>query len=136
MPVTGHDTEVVLDFGCGPGNDLVNLIEHSKPRRLVGADISAGALEESRQRLALHPGGEDVELVVVAEGAPTLPFGNDEFDCVHCDGVIHHTPNPMELLREFHRILRPGGEARRVSGSRLHHWRARIASEPLRGHRR
>ena len=112
MPVTGHDGKVVLDYGCGPGNDLVNLLEFSKPKRLVGVDISPKALELSRERLALHDERSVAELHQIENGAPRLPFDNDTFDYVHCDGVIHHTPNPQEILAEFRRVLKPGGEAR------------------------
>ena len=31
LPVCGHDGEAVLDFGCGPGNDLVGFLKYSKP---------------------------------------------------------------------------------------------------------
>jgi SAM-dependent methyltransferase len=112
MPVAGHDGKVILDYGCGPGNDLVNLVEFSKPKRLVGVDISPTALELSRIRLPLHDKESVVELVQIQNGAKRLPFDDATFDYVHCDGVIHHTPNPEEVLAEFKRVLRPGGEAR------------------------
>ena len=35
MPVSGFDDKAVLDFGCGPGHDLVGFTTHSRPSRLV-----------------------------------------------------------------------------------------------------
>jgi ubiquinone/menaquinone biosynthesis C-methylase UbiE len=53
-----------------------------------------------------------VRLLQIDNGAPKLPFGDASFDYIHCDGVIHHTPNPEEILAEFVRLLSHGGEAR------------------------
>ena len=47
MPVAGQDGKVVLDYGCGPGNDLVGFSAYSKPSRLVGMDISLRSVAEA-----------------------------------------------------------------------------------------
>src|SRR4051812_28062961 len=31
LPVSSHDGEVILDYGCGPGHDLVGFLTHSRP---------------------------------------------------------------------------------------------------------
>lgn len=108
MPVAGFDGRTVLDFGCGPGHDLVGFAHHSKPARLIGADVSSSSLAEARERLALH--GAVVEWLQLVEGAP-LPLEDASIDVIHSSGVIHHTPDPPAILREFRRILRPGGHA-------------------------
>ena len=98
----------VLDYGCGPGHDLVAFSEFAKPRRLVGVDISASSLKEAGMRLNLH-GKSSVELVKIPDGLPTLPFESDSFDVVHSSGVLMCTPNMEEILAELRRILKPGG---------------------------
>lgn len=110
LPVHGRDGQVVLDYGCGPGNDLVGFSVHSKPKRLIGMDISAPSLEESRARLALH--GAAAELMKIDEDAPSLPLPDESVDYVHCSGVLMCAKDPAALLREFKRILRPEGLAR------------------------
>lgn len=112
MPVEGHDGKRVLDYGCGTGNGLVNLVEYSKPKLLVGVDISPTAISLCTERMRLHPGPTELKLQQIDNGAPKLPFDDASFDYIHCDGVIHHTPNPEEILAEFIRLLAPGGEAR------------------------
>jgi ubiquinone/menaquinone biosynthesis C-methylase UbiE len=107
MPVAGYDGQVVLDYGCGPGHDLVGFGHFSKPARLVGADVSASSLEESRRRLALH--GFPCDLVKLDLAAQRLPFEDATFDHIHSSGVLHHTPNPQFLLTELRRILKPTG---------------------------
>jgi ubiquinone/menaquinone biosynthesis C-methylase UbiE len=109
MPTSGAQGLVVLDYGCGPGNDLVGFWEQSRPKRLIGMEVSPTALELSRKRLALHHA--NVELMEVAEGDVPIPLEDACVDLVHCSGVLHHTPNPDYILREFHRVLRPGGRA-------------------------
>lgn len=110
MPVTGLDDQVVLDFGCGPGHDLVGFRQYSKPSRLVAMDVSPSSLEEARARMALH--GFETEFVLLDEREATLPLPDDSVDYIHSSGVLHHLPDPVAVLREFRRILRPGGEAR------------------------
>lgn len=110
MPVTGQDGTVVLDYGCGPGHDLVGFVEYSKPSRLVGMDVSPASLGEAEERLALH--GAKLELIRIDEGTIRLPLADASVDYVHCSGVLHHVPDPLAVLREFRRVLRPDGRTR------------------------
>jgi|GEM_PF-6486271 len=48
MPTSVEDNLSILDFGCGPGNDLVGFGVMSKPCRLVGVDVSASSLTEAK----------------------------------------------------------------------------------------
>lgn len=108
MPVSGFDGRIVLDFGCGPGHDLVGFGTYSKPARLVGADVSSSSLAESRERLALH--GIAADVIELTPGAP-LPFDAGTFDHVHASGVLHHVSDPEAALRELRRVLRRSGTA-------------------------
>lgn len=38
-----------------------------------------------------------------------LPFQKEIFDCILCTEVLEHVPNPVLALKEFYRILKPGG---------------------------
>jgi SAM-dependent methyltransferase len=106
-----HDGEAILDYGCGPGNDLAGFAIHTSARRIVGADVSPTALRLARHRLSLHPEAEGrVELVRLSDDHARLPFADGEFDYVSSQGVLHHTSHPQALLRELHRVLKPGGE--------------------------
>jgi SAM-dependent methyltransferase len=110
LPVSGKDGLAILDFGCGPGHDLVGFWQFSRPKRLVGVDISHSSLAEATDRLKLH--GAHAELVRVDYGSYNLPFDDGEFDYIHCSGVLMCIEDPARLLREFHRLLKPGGELR------------------------
>ncbi len=111
MPVDGVDGLDVLDYGCGPGHDLVGFMEYSKPNKLVGADVSKSSLAEAGDRLKLHGDG-DVQLIRIDPAAKKLPFGDASFDYIHSSGVLHHVPDLVAVLTELRRVLKPGGRAR------------------------
>ena len=51
MPVSNQDGKIVLDYGCGPGNDLVGFAEFSNVKELIGVDVSKPALELAEKRI-------------------------------------------------------------------------------------
>jgi SAM-dependent methyltransferase len=108
MPVNYADGLTVVDYGCGPGHDLVGFSEFSKPSRLIGVDVSPTALEVSKSRLALH--GKSSELIKINEKDNILPLESDEVDLVHSSGVLHHAKNLELAINEIWRILKPGGK--------------------------
>ncbi len=110
MPVSGCDDMVVLDLGCGPGNDLVGFGTFSRPRRLLGADVSPIALSEARERIRLH--GIEAELTQLPQNSAILPYEVGSIDYLHSSGVLHHVPDLTASFNECRRILRPSGEMR------------------------
>jgi SAM-dependent methyltransferase len=112
MPVSGADGLDVLDYGCGPGHDLVGFVEFSKPRRLVGIDVSSSSLTEAKHRLTTLHGGQQVEFVLAKPDATRFDLPDQSFDYIHSSGVLHHVSNLPATLRELRRLLRPGGRMR------------------------
>jgi ubiquinone/menaquinone biosynthesis C-methylase UbiE len=109
MPVSGVDGKVVVDYGCGPGHDLVGFATASRPARLIAIEVSKTSLAEAHLRMLLH--GKLAEFVGISENEIPLPLPDASVDVVHCSGVLHHTPDPERTLREFRRILKPDGYA-------------------------
>jgi SAM-dependent methyltransferase len=111
MPVAGQDGKTVLDYGCGPGNDLVGFSAYSRPKRLIGMDISLRSVAEAKARVALH--ADQVEVIPISERDNNrLPLENASMDYIHSSGVVHHATDPATVLREFRRVLRPSGTCR------------------------
>jgi ubiquinone/menaquinone biosynthesis C-methylase UbiE len=106
-----HEGEVLLDYGCGPGNDLVGWLCYSKARSIIGMDVSRRALELARMRLALHvdDGLERLRLIRISDAVATIPLADASVDHISTMGVLHHATDMPGILQEFHRILRPGG---------------------------
>jgi ubiquinone/menaquinone biosynthesis C-methylase UbiE len=109
MPVTGFSGASILDYGCGPGHDVVGFSHYSRPARLVGLDVSSSSLAEAADRLKLH--ASNVEFVLQAPDATVLPFDDYSFDLIHSSGVLHHILDPLPIISELHRVCRPGGQA-------------------------
>jgi SAM-dependent methyltransferase len=43
--------------------------------------------------------------------ATELPFADASFNSILCTEVLEHVPEPQKALREFYRVLQPGGRA-------------------------
>ena len=101
---------IVLEFGAGTGwlgRSLTQL-----GCRVILLDVSATALQMAQTLYERQP-------VIGAQPAPQFLLFNgrridlpdDSVDRIVNFHAFHHTPNPHEVLREFARILRPGGIA-------------------------
>jgi 2-polyprenyl-3-methyl-5-hydroxy-6-metoxy-1,4-benzoquinol methylase len=95
----------VLDYGCGPGFFLENLLDQGL--RCHGADTSAVAVEAARRRVGDRSTLVDITLV---ESLP-LPFDDEAFDIVFVLEVLEHMPDEelTSVLSEVRRISRPEG---------------------------
>jgi SAM-dependent methyltransferase len=108
-----HDGEVVLDYGCGPGNDVVGFLVHTNAKQVIGMDVSRKALELARRRVALHKVPlERVRLIQLNDADPEIPLEDGAVDYLQCQGVLQHVSAPGQVLRELHRVLKPDREAR------------------------
>lgn len=87
----------ILDVGCGTGFNVGLLQRYG---RAQGVDMSEDALEFCRRR-----GVEQVQL----QSADSLPFQEESFDLLTAFDVIEHIEDDRSALREFGRVLRPGG---------------------------
>lgn len=93
----GNGTRL-LDIGCGEGFFLFNASRAGYMTK--GIEISQGAAEYARKEFDL-----DVE----ARPFEELWFPADYFDVVTLWQVLEHLPYPLVVLKEIHRILKPGG---------------------------
>jgi SAM-dependent methyltransferase len=91
----------VLDAGCGAGAHAAALVE----RRAVvtGVDASSAMVALAGERL---PGRARF---VRADLTDPLRFDADSFDAVLASLVMHYVRDWEPTLREFHRVLAPGG---------------------------
>jgi SAM-dependent methyltransferase len=51
-----------------------------------------------------------------------LPFSDGSFDVVNCRLAIEHVDAPETVLREFHRVLKPGGRLTIFTPNLLHYF--------------
>lgn len=96
----------VLEIGVGMGADYLEWMKAGA--RATGIDMSAVSIERARRRC--ESAGFIPDLRVA--DAEHLPFADASFDVVYSYGVMHHSPDTEQCLREAWRVLKPGGEAR------------------------
>jgi len=108
-----HGGEEVLDYGCGPGDDVTGFLLWSNARKVIGMDVSGKALGQLRHRLALHRVDTSrVELIRITDASGKIPLPDDSVDWIQCGGVLHHTTHPQEIVKEFKRVMKPGAQGR------------------------
>ncbi|HEY9364265.1 MAG TPA: class I SAM-dependent methyltransferase [Chitinophagaceae bacterium] len=94
--------KIIADIGCGTGRHWKKILEQH-PKKLIGFDVSEGMLKILQQKF---PQAETHHLI------------SDELNNVeneYCDIIIStltiaHIKDPKKALREWNRILKPGGE--------------------------
>jgi SAM-dependent methyltransferase len=110
IPTTG-DNVTVLDLACGDGYLLELLRERMAPSaRFIGVDMSTDELTAARARL-----GSNVDLRCERAQATTLAAGSIDVFVSHMALMLMA---PLDdVIREMHRVLRPGGVLGAVVGS-------------------
>lgn len=93
----------ILEIGCGSGPFLPALAERATP--VVGCDIALRWLVIARKRLDEL----GCELPLLGACAERLPFRDDAFGAAVAANVIEHVREPIDLVAELRRVLRPGG---------------------------
>lgn len=97
----------ILDIAAGAGAPAVNAAERVGPGGYVLAtDISEGIVELARQ-VAHERGLKQVE--TRAMDGEKLDLPDDTFDAVLCRLGLMYMPHPVTALREWRRVLKPGG---------------------------
>jgi SAM-dependent methyltransferase len=92
----------VLDVGCGAGVEIVRFARGGA--RVTGVDLSMSAVTLARQNVAQQ--GQRASLAC-AEGE-RLPFADNTFDFVYAHGVVQYAADDAAVVRECHRVARPG----------------------------
>jgi len=92
----------VLDVGCGTGFATEGLLERTEA--VHGLDQSAHQLEKAYAKF-----GTRGPVRFYRGDAERLPFAEGAFDGVWSSGSIEYWPNPVAALREFRRVVEPGG---------------------------
>ncbi len=98
--------KTVLEIGSGVGLDTYTMARHGL--QVTAVDLTDVGVATARQRFLRH----QMPANFLATDACHLPFPQDSFDYVYSFGVLHHVADTEKSIREVHRVLKPGGEAR------------------------
>lgn len=100
--LTAHGSRRIADVGCGTGILADRIAREIQPDQLFGIDLSEGMLAQAAARSAT------VQWRIAP--AEQLPFDDGSLDAVVTTSAFHFFNQPA-ALREFHRVLAPGGFA-------------------------
>ena len=94
----------VLEVGCGAGSDLLRFAKENAS--ITGIDLSPRSVSLAKTRLRTY----NCQGNVLIADAEQLPFKTGSFDLVYSWGVLHHTPDTEQAIREVYRVTKPGSE--------------------------
>jgi len=97
----------IVDVGCGPGRDALQLAQLGF--QVVATDLADAMLEEARQRCQGQPGAERITFRRM--DMRSLDFANASCAGLWVSASFLHIPKRenQQVLREFRRVLIPGG---------------------------
>lgn len=100
------DDARVLDIGCGPGMQTIDLAELLPRARITAVDLHPAFVQEARDRVRARGWNERVD--VIEGDMRALPFQRASFDLLWCEGAAYVMGLP-EALRAWTPLLRDGG---------------------------
>lgn len=91
----------ILDAGCGTGGTVAGLSGRFPSARIIGVDFSPIAVHHAVKKTGGH---------IALGNVNDLPFADASFDAITALDVIYHSGvDENQALREFLRIVKPGG---------------------------
>ena len=138
-----HAGQQILEVGIGTG---LNLPLYPLHCRITGIDLSEEMLEKAQEKVVESGLGN---VTLKAMDATVMDFGDSEFDAAVATYTISAVPDPVGVLREMRRVVKPGGAIVLLNHFRSHRkvvgwledmvapvctrlgWKSNLALEPL-----
>lgn len=96
-----------LDAACGNGRGALFMLMNGAAR-VTACDLSAKNVESTRSFLQQF-GFSNADVTELS--LEDLPYSDESFDFVWCNGVLMHTRHPNRCLRQIARVLKLGGKS-------------------------
>ncbi len=98
--------QVVLDVGCGVGDDVRALAAIVGPTgQVLGLDLSQTLIAEAHARSK----EKGLQTHFARGDSCHLPFPDDSFDAVRSERMLQHLREPQRAVNEMARVVKPGG---------------------------
>jgi len=109
--VLAEPDAAVLDICCGTGDLTVAFLKHRPPgsRPILAADFSRAMLSRATQKFSARKAGAACAVPLEAD-ALHLPLRSESLDLIVTAFGFRNLANYEAGLREFHRVLKPGGQ--------------------------
>lgn len=101
-----ENPEVMVDIGAGTAFFSLAFLRQFSPSAIYACDVSEVMLDWIRENVTPdHPG-----IIPVKSGESTLPLEDGIADLVFMINLHHELEDPVKILGESFRLLRPGGQ--------------------------
>jgi SAM-dependent methyltransferase len=97
----------VLD--AGSGNGYFSWLAYGSGARVLSVNIDQKQVEKAREFLLRHKKADPARLRFMHCNLYNLPKELGHFDEIICFEVLEHLRHDRDVIREFYRLLRPGG---------------------------
>lgn len=95
----------VLDAGCGEGSPAAWVAARYPSSQVMGVDISDVGIQLASQRFQMS------NLTFQVDDLTNLSFDDGTFGLIYSQSVLEHVVGYSSAIREFYRVLQPGGHA-------------------------
>lgn len=97
----------LLEVGCGVGAQSEILLRRFPDLKITGIDRSTKQLQAAKTRLSSLPGAAG-RFDLKEMDATAMQFSSNSFDGAFLCWILEHVPDPIRVLSEVRRVLRPG----------------------------
>lgn len=97
----------ILDLGTGTALIPIELCRQCPAARVLAVDVARHMIEVAQKNIATAGLAERIELQRVDGKA--LPFADSRFAAIMSNSIVHHIPDPAEVLDEAWRVTARGG---------------------------
>jgi ubiquinone/menaquinone biosynthesis C-methylase UbiE len=107
IPAHGRQAGETLDLGTGTAQIPIELCRQEPSARVLAVDAAQHMLQVARQNVQKAGLAERIRLQRV--DAKRLPYRDGRFANVISNSIVHHLPDPSQVLHEAWRVAAPGG---------------------------
>jgi ubiquinone/menaquinone biosynthesis C-methylase UbiE len=97
----------VLDIGTGTARIPLILSEIRPQWQIIGVDLADSMLALGKKNIEEAGKSEQISLQLI--DGKKMPYDDHSFDLVMTNSLVHHIPNPLDLLLEIDRIVKVDG---------------------------
>jgi ubiquinone/menaquinone biosynthesis C-methylase UbiE len=97
----------LLDFGTGTAQIPIALCRQAATARVVAIDLARHMLEVGQRNIERAEFTDRIRLQQC--DAKRTPFADNSFAAVISNSIVHHIPDPGDVIGEMVRVTRPGG---------------------------